>query len=225
MRRTFGLFVIAVLTLATPGYAATITLDAGPMFSPNYDYGGMGSGRAFGFAADEDFTISSLGFDLGILQTDATLYRYDIFGSSNGHVADGALLASTTFTLAASTGYQDRALAFAFNAGDFYVINFRRVDGFALGDNLGTHYSWESINNTTFVPHDYGILTMLEGFEGATPNNSNPLIPWARMSYETAEVQPVPEPATLILLGSGLAGAAIRNRRRMVENAPERAGL
>jgi hypothetical protein len=205
--------LLIVMGLTAPGVARAemITLDAGQLYNANYLPGQTGLGRGFGFLADGTFTLSAVALDLTLIAPNGTLYQYEVFGSTNGHAVDGGLLASSApFTLAAGMGYQDTSLSFTFNAGSFYVVNFSRVDNANLGSNIGAHYSVE----TSFLPHDYGILTMLEGFEGANadfPNNA--LIPHARLTFDTAPT-PVPEPTSLSLAGVGLAMLARRRLRK-----------
>ena len=212
-RRTIVcLLVVMGLTAPSVARADVITLDAGQLHSTNYLHGQVGWGRGFGFLTDETFTLSAVALDLSVGVADGTLYQHEVFGSTNGHAADLGLLASSTpFTLAAGTGYQDQALSFTFNAGSHYVINFSRVDNDSLGSNIGAHYSPEDPG--TFVPHDYGILTMLDGFEGATPDSFNGFIPHARLTFDAAAT-PIPEPASLTLVGLGLATLARRRRRK-----------
>ncbi|MCK4704384.1 MAG: VPLPA-CTERM sorting domain-containing protein, partial [Gammaproteobacteria bacterium] len=69
---------------------------------------------------------------------------------------------------------------------------------------LGANYSWEPSSNV-----DYGPFAVIQGFEGATPNPSNPLVPYMRM-----DVQAVPVPAAIWLFGSGLIGLVGFARRK-----------
>lgn len=185
------LALFAFGALASNAVAAELTLDLGRAYSTGWSNGGMGSGRGLGFHADENFSINSFAIDLSVPGAETSpQYTFEIFDSTDGHTA-GQLLASTNFYLTEGEGYQLQPLVFSFVAGNFYVINFSRVDGQHLGQ-LGTHYSWEDVG--TFVPYDYGVLTLLEGYEGADPNPSNPLIPWVQFS----DVQiSVPEPVSV----------------------------
>ena len=204
-------FVAAIVAFsAIPATATVLTLDQGRFYSTNYDNGGMSSGRGIGFKANTNFTMSSLAIDLSVNSTTAApSYEFQLFSSVDGHTA-GSLLSTDVFNLSAGTGYQDQAFSFNFLQNQYYVLNFRRVDGANLG-NLGTKYSWEDVG--TYVPYNYGVLTMLEGFAGANPSKGNPLIPHMRIN--STSTTDVPEPATLALLGLGLLGfAAARSRKQ-----------
>ena len=144
MSKGAAVCLLMVMGLAAPSVAraGVITLDAGPLHSSNYLPGQAGFGRGFGFLADETFTLSAVALDFMVVAGNGTLYQFEVFGSTNGHAADGGLLASSApFTLATGTGYQDKSLSFTFNANSFYVVNFSRVDNGDLGSNIGAHYS------------------------------------------------------------------------------------
>lgn len=212
-RGAAALCALGALSLgAVSAHASVIQMDQGALYSASYSYNGMGSGRAVGFSADQNFSITSAGIDLGVLGgAIGVSYVFDIYSSTNGHGA-GSVLASTTFNdLSLGEGWVDRGLSFNFSAGSFYVLDFARVDGQHL-DDLGTHYSWED-QNPPGRPVSYGPLTVLEGFEGTPPDNSNPLIPHMRFNADVAGGV-VPEPASwaLMIVGFGGMGAVLRRR-------------
>lgn len=213
MKSIYVLSALAAVASATSLSAAVVTIDQGAPYQSGYDNGGMGNGRGVSFIANQDFSISSIGVDLNVLLANTTNYTYQIFASTDGHNV-GSLLSSVAFQLGAGSGYRDQAISYAFTAGQYYVVNFARIDNAALGSNLGTHYVWENLGGQSAAVN-YGPLTVVEGFEGSPPNNSNPLIPLTRFNTG-ASTTAVPEPATWAMMigGFGAVGGAMRYRRR-----------
>jgi hypothetical protein len=207
MMRFACYFAIAVCAFAGGAKASTITIDQGPPFIASYDNGGMGNGRGVSFLANQNFSITSMGVDLSVPASNSTNYVYQIYASTNGHDV-GSLLSSVTFQLGAGNDYRDQAFNFNFSTGSYYVVNFARQDGQYLG-NLGTHYVWEGASSAI----NYGPFTVVEGFEGAFPNNGNPLIPFTRFDVITTAV---PEPSTwaMMLLGFAAVGFAACRRKQ-----------
>jgi len=190
---------------ATGAIAGDYEITSGSAYSADYDFGGMGGGRGVSFLATQNFTITSMGADVALQQEDSTLYNFEIYSSVDGH-STGDLLASVSRTLEAAGGWHDAAINFTFESGDYYIINFERADHQWLY-GVGTRYAWEGPDAAV----SYGPFTVVEGFEGAFPNNYNPLIPYMRMTSGA-----VPEPASwaMMLGGFGLVGGALRSRRK-----------
>jgi hypothetical protein len=203
-------FFVATVCLAlcqtTVASATTLELTGGTLYDTDYHFGGMGSGRGIGFVADEAFTMNTFGIDIGVQAANSVQYKFELFASTDGHTA-GSLLASTNFLLAAGNGWQDFAFNYSFTAGSAYVLNFARVDSQWLTGNLGTHYSWEPSAHI-----DYGVLSIVEGFEADPADNYNPLVIHTRLNYNSS----VPDSGSILVLltlGSvALVGAARRRR-------------
>jgi hypothetical protein len=200
-------FVLALGFFIGNANASLIEMDKGTLYTANYDYGGMGTGRGIGFNVNESFQMTFLGMKLGVKSSAvAKSYKFDIYSSVDGHTA-GSLLDSKSFNLSVSEGWFDVAFNFVFKAGSSYVINFTGVDG-QLNFGLGTIYSWEPSSH-----FNYGMLTTVEGFEGASPNKSNPLSAHFRIN---ANAMSVSEPSSIALLSLCLAGFVMVRRTSKV---------
>lgn len=187
--------------------ASIIEMDKGTLYTSNYDYSGMGSGRGIGFNVNESFQMSFLGMKLGVRSNAVgKSYKFDIYSSVDGRTA-GSLLDSKSFNLTVSEGWFDVAFNFMFKAGSSYVINFTGVDG-SLSSGLGTIYSWEPSSH-----FNYGKLSTVEGFEGAFPNNSNPLSAHFRINTNAMSVS---APSSMALLGPCLVGFGLLRRKSKV---------
>ena len=207
--RSLGL-VLLLAASAVPALADAIQMTGGTHYSASYDNGGMGSGRGIGFVANSSFDMSSFGIDISVLSATSDLYKFDVFASTDGHSA-GSLLTSTSFNLAVGNGWQDFAFNYSFVAGNAYVINFARLGGGHLG-TLGTHYSWEPSAHI-----NYGVLSIVEGFEAEPPQNDNPLVMHTRMNYTAGSTNNVPDHgSTLLLLAGGFCGMIAFARRFLV---------
>lgn len=203
------LFAVAALVsslVTASAYADVVKLDGGIAYSTtSYEVGGMGGGRGIGFKANDSFSTSAVGIDVSLIgNANASPYQFQLYSSTDGHTA-GTLLKTATFSFNLGNGYQDAAFAYDFQKNTYYVLNFLSAVN-QLG-SVGTMYSWEGSS-----PINYGIVSVIDGFEGANPSNYNPLIPHMRLT--TAASADVPEPGTVVLMGLALVGFAARRKTR-----------
>jgi hypothetical protein len=131
-------------------------------------------------------------------------FLYDDAGDPGRTVASGTNLYTTTVVGAVRnyllTYYTIHIPAIALHAGTYWV-------GFHLNDSEGDpHWSFAASGNVrSAISSDNG-STWLQPYPGSTMT--------FRVEGQPAASAPVPEPATLILLGSAVAGGCIRKLRR-----------
>ncbi len=192
------LFAIIFLAMAPLSANATIIDAHGPVFYGVF--GGVGTGRAQGFVADSDFSVSGIGIygDLIAQSFDIVVY------SSVDGLSAGAVLATASDTVGGTgMGWNDIALDFDFIMGNFYVVNWRPTVSNA---------SWGIIEyyRDNVLPHTVGPLTLLEGFEGYNAQNADNFL-HPRLRYITATSVPQPEIFGLFLFG--LFGFGVLRRK------------
>ena len=165
-----------------------------------------GSGRAIGFQADTDFTITSVGISAALLYESYDVVIYD---SPDGHSAGGVLYATSGMTGGGGYGWHDIAATFSFNAGQYYVMNWRPTDG--------GHSDWVEAPGMDYyydsgLPYTTGPITIVEGFEGFDAENvANAFHPFMRFCVEVQQCDYCFEDSAgyvwcLNLIGSDSAG-------------------
>lgn len=204
------LYIIGILTAIcfplAQAQAAVVELNAGP----HYESGGTGgSGRGIGFLANQDFTMNAFGIYADLLSLS---FDVDIYSSSDGHAANTLLDTFTANLNAQGFGWYDIATDFNFVNGNYYVVNWSPTNNDSSWEGTtdpGIDYYYD-----TEAPYNFGIITLVEGFEGSFPNSGNPLYPHSRITFNAEQGPVIPEPATMTLFGIGIAGIASRVLRK-----------
>ena len=158
MRKCIFLLSIVFLFLSlSSAQAIPIEVNSGT-FAWTGESGFEGGGRGQGFLADSDFIVTSIGI-FGDLQPE--LYDVAIYSSTNGSDTTGILSIATSTAGGVGNSWNDIDISFTFNAGNYYVVNWRPND---LEENdwintIDYYYDYS-------LPVSIGPLTLVEGLEG-----------------------------------------------------------
>jgi hypothetical protein len=212
-----------MLTLCGGTAALAVPIDLGhPNLTPGLASNiGSDSDRSVVFDVLVPFSISSAGIRFDPLTGGATELTVSIYQSglnaefSNGGADHGSLLgtASTAIT-DVGLAFYDVPIAFAFAAGSRYDL------AFTVNGRTGWGYD---INNLEFYNYNFavpggpytagGLVSVVDGASHPdTGNYNNTVMPHARFDGAAGPV--VPEPASLLLFGTGLAGLRVWRKRR-----------
>lgn len=215
--KKFLMFLCAVMfVFGMVGSASALDFDFSGTFTKDNDI------TLLNFTVGSDSTItifsSSWGNDIGPRGYvagggfDPILAIWDDTGGYVNEQDDGGNVGSTlsngvSYTHGCWDSYYDIFLA----AGD-YTASIGQYDNFANGSNLsdGFYHDGDPTFTQAFAsnPHTY--------FNGVWDDNDYRTGDWAfhLLNVEEASQQPVPEPCTILLMGAGLLGLVVSNRKR-----------
>ena len=202
---------VVVLFLApSASKADTVTLDPPGQTPFMQTAADSALSRGDFITALSNFSISSLGIQGDPAQSSFTLFA-NIYAAS-GNVRGSLLLSSSMTFTDSGLGFYDVPINFTFVSGVDYDINisFGSTTG-AINIFSPQYFPFDNLSNS---PGNFFVVGPIQVRDGeANGAAGNALTPRLRV-VTTTQVEPVPEPATIFMLGTGLVVVAAELRKR-----------